>query len=134
MHKNLNPETVIAPFSNYSQAVEVPAGARWLYISGQVGVAADGTTGDGFEQQCDLAFQNVVNLLEAGDMRAEHLVKVTVFLTRAEDLPAYRAARDRVLGEVRPASTLIVIAALARPQWLIEIEAVAAKGKGKPTV
>ena len=127
MHVTHNPQTVVAPFSNYSQAIEVAAGARWLYISGQVGVAADGTFGEGFEAQCDCAWKNVINLLEAAGMGISDLVKVRVFLTRAEDIPAHRAQRNRILGEVRPASAMVVISSLAHPKWLIEVEAVAAR-------
>ncbi len=127
MHLSHNPDTVVAPFSNYSQAVEVPAGARWLYVSGQVGVDVDGAAGDGFAAQCDIAWRHVLNLLEAAGMGPGDVVKITVFLTRAEDIPAYREGRDRAMGEAKPASTLLVISSLARPNWLIEIEAVAAK-------
>ena len=127
MHVSHNPDTVVAPFSNYTQAVEVPPGARWLYISGQVGVDVDGTTGDGFAAQCDIAWKHVLNLLAAAGMGPGDVVKITVFLTRIEDLPAYREGRDRAMGEAKPASTLLVISSLARPDWRIEIEAVAAK-------
>ena len=127
MHVIHNPDTVVKPVSNYSQAVEVAPGARWLYISGQIGLRPDGTEGEGFEAQCDIAWQNVLNLLADAGMGPEDLVKITVFLTSPDHLQAYREGRDRALGEDKPASTLIIISALARPHWLIEIEAVAAK-------
>jgi 2-iminobutanoate/2-iminopropanoate deaminase len=127
MHVLHNPDTVVPPLSNYTQAVEVPAGARWLYLSGQVGIDVDGTAGDGFVAQCDIAWKHVLNLLEAGGMGPEDVVKITVYLTRTEDLVAYREGRDRALGENKPASTLIIISSLARPNLLVEIEAVAAK-------
>jgi enamine deaminase RidA (YjgF/YER057c/UK114 family) len=55
------------------------------------------------------------------------LVKVTSFLTRPGDVPAYGKIRDRFLGDMRPATTLLVVQALARPNLLIEVEAIAAK-------
>jgi len=121
-----NPETAPPAFSNYSLAVEAPSAARWLHISGQVGVAPDGTTADGAEAQMEQAWRNIIAILEDAGMTTRDLVKVTVFLTRAEDAPLYRQVRDRMLDGVAPASTLLVISGLASPDWRVEIEAVAA--------
>jgi 2-iminobutanoate/2-iminopropanoate deaminase len=126
MLRRLSPATVVRPFSRYAQAVAVPAAFRWLYISGQIGVAPDGALLDGFEAQARQAWAGVVALLEAGDMSIDDLVKVTIYLTNAGDLAASRAARDTALGDAEPASTLVIVAGLARPNLLIEIEAVAA--------
>lgn len=60
-------------------------------------------------------------------MTLNDLVKVQAFLTRASDLEAYRAIRNEMVGSSRPAHTLLVVAALGRPEWLLELEAVAAK-------
>lgn len=126
MLKLHNPKTVAPPFSRYSLAVEAPASARWLHISGQVGVKPDGTVVQGAEGQIEAAWVNVLAILEACGMTAEDLVKVTVFLTRAEDTPLYRQVRDRMLKTARPASTLLIVKGLASPDWLVEIEAIAA--------
>lgn len=128
MHVHHNPADVVKPFSAYAQGVEVAPGARWLHVSGQVGARPDGGTPDGFEGQCEQAFRNLLNMVKAAGMGATDLVKITAFLTRAEDIPAYRAIRDRMLGEARTASTLVLVAGLASPRWLVEIEGVAAKG------
>jgi enamine deaminase RidA (YjgF/YER057c/UK114 family) len=60
-------------------------------------------------------------------MSVGDLVKITQYLTRAEDIPAYAKVRTRMLGAARPASMMLVVAALPRPDFLLEIEAVAAK-------
>ncbi len=60
-------------------------------------------------------------------MGVDHLVKVTSFLTRPGDIPAYAKVRDKYLGDMRPATTLVVVQALARPIYLIEVEATAAR-------
>ena len=65
-------------------------------------------------------------ILEANGMGLADLVKVNAYVTDEAELPAFRAARGRVFGEVRPASTLAVVKALAAPRYLVEIEAVAA--------
>ncbi len=128
MLKKHNPSAIAAAFSRYSLGVEAPATARWLYVSGQVGVAPDGAFANGPEAQMEAAWRNVLAILDAAGMGPGDLVKVTVFLTRAEDVGLYREVRDRMLAGAEPASTLIVITALAHPDWLVEIEAVAAAG------
>ena len=122
-----NPPGVHAPFSNYSHGVEAPPGARWLHVSGQVGVDVDGTSPETFDAQAGLVFRNLSAVLDSAGMGPEDLVKVTVFLTRAAEIPALRVARSRFQGSATPASTLVVVQSLARPEWLIEVEAIAAR-------
>ncbi len=86
----------------------------------------NGRTADGFPEQCDRAWRNLVKTLEASGMGIDNLVKVTAFLTRQEDVSEFRRFRDRVLSGVRTAATIVVTSALADPTWLVEIEAVAA--------
>lgn len=125
--QHLNPPTVPAPFSRYSQGVAVPSPARWLHVSGQVGMPLVGILPDTFEEQARNAWHNVLGVLEAAGMGPGNLVKVTAYVTRASDVGRYRTVRDSMLGEVKTASTLAVVAGLADPRWLIEIEAVAAE-------
>ena len=127
MSKQYAPATVAPPFSRYSHAVEVAAPARWLTISGQVGVFPDGGLADGAMAQMEQTWRNIFAVLAAAEMEAGDLVKVTAFLTRREDLGVYREVRDAMLGDARPASSLLFVAGLASPDWLVEIEAVAAK-------
>ncbi len=124
--KPLNPPGAPPPASPYSQAVEVTDAKRWLHISGQIGVTPAGETLAGAEAQHEQVWRNILAILAAAGMGPENLVKVTGFITSAEQVPTFRAVRDRLLGGARPASTLVVVAALAGPQWLVEIEAVAA--------
>jgi enamine deaminase RidA (YjgF/YER057c/UK114 family) len=121
-----NPNTIAPAFSSYSLGVEAPAGARWLQVSGQVGVTPDGSLAESAEGQMETAFRNVLAILGSAGMGPHDLVKVTVFLTRREDIGRYREVRDRMLAGATPASTLLVISGLADPDWLVEIEAVAA--------
>ena len=126
MHKEFNPGTIAAPFSRYSHGVEASATARWLHISGQVGVGPDGRLAEGAEAQTEQAWRNLMAVLEAAGMNQTHLIKVTAFLTRSDDVAVYREVRDAVLTGARPASTMLIVAGLAHPEWLVEIEAVAA--------
>jgi enamine deaminase RidA (YjgF/YER057c/UK114 family) len=128
MLKVHNPRTVAAPFSRYSHGVEATAAARWLHISGQVGVAPDGTVRRGAEAQIEQAWRNVLAILETAGMRPRNLVKVTTFLTDRAHLQTSREIRDRMLQGAEPASTLLIVSGLASAEWLVEIEAMAAAG------
>jgi 2-iminobutanoate/2-iminopropanoate deaminase len=124
--QHINPPTVPAPFSRYSQGVVVESPARWLHISGQVGIPLGGVLPDSFEEQARNAWRNVFGLLEAAGMSPDNLIKVTAYITRSGDVGQYRTVRDSMLGKVSTASTLVVVAGLPDPRLLIEIEAVAA--------
>ena len=125
--KTYSPATVAAPAGPYSHGVEIPATARILYLAGQVGAAPDGSMAADVEGQADQCWKNIKAILAAAGMGVENLVKCTHYLTRQEDVAVYGKVRSRHLGEARPASTLLVISALARPGMLVEVEAIAAK-------
>src|SRR5262245_38558769 len=127
MLRRLNPANAPAPFSRYSHAVAAPEGYRWLYVSGQVGCDRERRVAEGFEAQAELAWTNLINIMKAAGFEVADLVKVTQLLTRAGDIPASRQIRDRMLGPVEPASTLMVVAGLAAPDLLFEVEGVAAR-------
>lgn len=124
--KTLDPLRLAKPFSRYSHAAEAPGAWRWLHVSGQVGVTADGTLLEGFEAQATQAWTNVRTVLDEAGMKPADLVKVTMLLTREEDVPASRTTRDAALAGAKPACTLFVVAGLADLKWLIEVEAIAA--------
>jgi enamine deaminase RidA (YjgF/YER057c/UK114 family) len=115
---------VASRIGQYSDAVET-TNSRLLFISGTPGLTPDGTLPETFEGQAEQAWKNIVAILERAGMGPEHLVKVTQYLTRAEDIPAYRPVRSKYLTDNRPAFMLAVIPGLVRPDFLIEIEAVA---------
>jgi len=131
MQRKLNPPEAMAPVGPYSQAIEVQAAARLLYISGQVGVDATGRTGIGILEQAQMAWANIGRILRAAHMEPSDLVKVTIYYTQAVDLnPAMRLAlgtiRERFMAGAQPTSTAMFVHGLMKPEWLIEIEAVAA--------
>lgn len=129
MNKTLNPKSVHRPVGVYSHTVNVAPNARWVAVAGQVGMNKKGVLASGIRRQAEQAFRNVLACLRENGMRKQDLVKLTVFLTDSRLIGEYRAARARVLGDaVRPASTLLIVAGLASPDMLIEVEAWAAKG------
>lgn len=127
MLQRLNPPSAPAPFSRYSQAVVAPEGYCWLHISGQVGCDRDRNIPAGFEPQAELAWGNLLGILKDSGFEPGDLVKVTQLLTDAKDVPASRTIRDRMLGPVEPASTLMIVAGLAAPALRFEVEAIAAR-------
>ena len=121
-----NPSAIITPASEYAQAMAVDDASRWLVISGQVGLEPDGELAGDTRAQAQRCFLNIIEVLHANGMKVENLVKITALLTSADDTPVYREVRDDMLSGHVCASTLLVISALAHPDWTIEIEAVAA--------
>ena len=98
-----------------------------LYISGQFCIGPDERQPAEFAEQANLAMDNVEALLAASGMTRGNVVKLTYFLTRPTDAPSLGAIRrERWSSNEPPAVTAIVVSALARPEYLIEIEAVAA--------
>jgi enamine deaminase RidA (YjgF/YER057c/UK114 family) len=111
----------------YSDAIEVGPNLRWLLTSGTPGLATDGDLPKDISGQTELAWKHVISMLERAGMTVADIVKVTQYLTRAEDIAAYGKVRTRFLGDVRPAAMLLVIPQLVRPDFLVEVEIVAAK-------
>ncbi|MBB5327650.1 RidA family protein [Tunturiibacter gelidoferens] len=110
---------------NYSDAVESASPGRMLFLSGTPGLAPDGKLPKTFEEQAEQAWKNVFALLDLAVMGPEHLVKISQYLVRSEDLPLYPPIRNKWLKDHRPASMLVIVPALVRPDILIEIEAYA---------
>lgn len=123
--EKINPTSIAAAPGAYSQGILVPGPGRWLYVSGQGGLLADGSLAAGFAAQATAAWQNVLSTLRECGMAAGDLVKITSYLVDAADLKELAQIRSTFLGEHRPASTLLIVKALARPDWLVEVEAVA---------
>ena len=122
----LNPETMPKPFG-YTQVVEV-RGGRTVYFSGQVALDAKGQiVGDGdFEAQVRQTFRNLEQGLKAVGMDFSHVVKLGLYVTDVANLPTVRRVRDEFVNTQNPpASTLVQVAALFRPEILFEAEAVA---------
>lgn len=120
------PNTIAPPSSAYAHGVSAPTGARWLHVSGQVGADNDGVVAGDINAQMDLCWQRIFAILADAGMDRTNIVKVNVFLTDAADVGAYRENRDRNLAGHVAASTLLVVSALAHPDWNVEIEVIAA--------
>ena len=126
----INPPELGEP-PGYSQIVEVTAG-RIIFIAGQTALDRDGNVvgRNNFAAQAEQVFQNLAIALQARGCTAANLVKLTVFLTDIDNLARYRDARNRFFASVTPAAapavTLVEVSKLYGPDFLIEIEAIAA--------
>lgn len=114
------------PLSRYEQGMEVGAGARIVHVSGQVGVAPDGSIADDPARQHELAWDNALAVLAAAGMDHRNIVDAHVYITRREHIPLYRETRDRKLRGHRPAATLLIVAGLADERFVVEVDLVAA--------
>jgi enamine deaminase RidA (YjgF/YER057c/UK114 family) len=118
-----NPESIHAPLGRYVHQIEASAESRLLFISGQIGAEPDGTVPEDAVAQFRVALENVMRNLEAAGFEASDLVKLTTYVVGELDPAGRRAELDRLLGDHFTTSTLVMVAALASPQYKVEIDA-----------
>jgi enamine deaminase RidA (YjgF/YER057c/UK114 family) len=101
-----------------------------IYVAGQVAVAPDGSVvGEGnAAAQAEQIYQNLQNALASVGAKLSDVVKTTTYILNPDDVGAVRESRLRYLNENPPTSTLLVISRLARPEFLMEVEAIAYVG------
>jgi 2-iminobutanoate/2-iminopropanoate deaminase len=124
--KAVSPPTIRAPLARYSHGVVVPAGHRLMFIAGQLGIDRDDTIPQTSEGQAEICFGNIAAILAEDGMAMRNVVRLSVYVTGREHMEGYRRVRDRQFPGTPPTTTLIMVAGLVRPEFLIEIEAVAA--------
>jgi enamine deaminase RidA (YjgF/YER057c/UK114 family) len=128
IHRFQNPSTM-PPTRGYTHVVDTTSPCRTIYISGQLGMTADGKFAGGpgdFRAQATQCFENLKHALAAVGASFEHVVKVTCYFADMAHLPIYFEARDRYVDtKAPPASTAVQISKLARDGALFEIEAIA---------
>lgn len=122
-----NPPLVAPPIGAYSHVARVPGGSELIVLAGQVGIMPDGTVPEGVEEQYAQALRNIVALLASQGARPSDIVKVNTYVVKPMDLAKIRETRAKIMGDARPPSTLIYVAGLATPQYLVEVEAWAVK-------
>jgi enamine deaminase RidA (YjgF/YER057c/UK114 family) len=125
--RRLNPSTIHAPFANYAHGVEVAPQSRMVFCSGQLGIDRNGAIPEDVEGQARLCFQAIAAILGEAGMSFADLVRLNGYVSSAEFLSGYMKVRDEFVSSPPPASTLMVVRGFTRPQFKVEIEAVAAK-------
>lgn len=108
----------------FAQGVIAPPGPT-LYVGGQNGTDSDGELAEGIEAQTTRAMSNLLAVLTAAGSGPEHVVKLTIYLTAGIDPRAAFGASRSVWGNHRTAITVLTVAGLARPDALVEVDAIA---------
>lgn len=124
--KRTNPPPLSKP-TGYTHVVEVTGPAKTVYIAGQIAFDKDGKivgAGD-MKAQAEQVFKNLQAALEAAGAKFSDVVKMNTYITDMGKAPAVREVRARYFGETTPASTLVQVVALARPELMLEIEVIA---------
>ena len=127
MFERLAPPSLHPPFARYAHGVAIPADARAVFCSGQLGIAPDGTVPPDVERQAALCFDAIAAILAEAGLGLADIVRVNAYVTAREHMAGYMAVRDRVVASPPPASTLMIVGGFTRPEFLVEIEVVAAK-------
>lgn len=126
MQKSLTPASIRAPFGHYSHGILIPAGAELVVTSGQLGADHQDEIPATVEAQAEICFENIKAILAEGGMTFANVVRLNAYVTRREDFPAYMAVRDRYTSTPLPASTLMIVSGFTKPEFLVEVEALAA--------
>ncbi len=125
MHKAVNPAGIHPPFSNYSHGILAAGGV--LHVSGQLGILEDGTVPIDAQDQAMICFGNIKRILAEAGMERRHVTRINAYVSDRQFLPAYMDARNSwVEGlDPPPASTLMIVAGFARPEFKVEVEVTA---------
>ncbi len=126
MHTPLSPADIHPPFAPYSHGVEIPAGSKLVVVSGQLGIAVDGSIPPDCAAQARLCFANIAAILREAGLGLKHVVRINAYVTGREHLAAYMQVRNGLFHDPLPASTLMIVSGFARPEFVVEIEAIAA--------
>jgi len=124
--KRTNPPELSTP-TGYTHVVEVTGPAKTVYIAGQIAFDKDGKVvgaGD-MKAQAEQVFKNLQAALTAAGAKFSDVVKMNTYVTDMEQAPAVREVRARYFGTTTPASTLVQVVKLARPELMIEVEVIA---------
>ena len=126
--KALTPPAIHPPFARYAHGVEIPPGARLVRTSGQLGIDADGKTPESAYEQALICFENICAILAEGRMGMADVVHLTAYVTDRAYMSGYMQARDEVTAvcAAPPASTLLIVSGFTRPEFKVEVEAMAA--------
>ena len=123
----INPQVMGGEPAAYSNGVMTAAGVLTIYTAGQIGIDAKGVASPDVATQCRQAWANIEAILSDAGMGVRDIVKTTIYLTDPSDYAAFVAVRKDVLKGHKPASTLVYVSALVKPEWKVEIEAIAAR-------
>ncbi|MEQ9638207.1 MAG: Rid family hydrolase [Devosia marina] len=126
MFTPLAPAAIHPPFAPYSHGVVVPEGQRLVFCSGQLGIDGNAMIPPDCAAQTRLCFGNIAAILSEAGLKLADIVRINAYVTGREHLADYMAVRNALFAEPYPASTLMIVSGFARPEFVVEIEAIAA--------
>ena len=121
-----NPLDVHPPAGQYSHLTKVPPGTTLIYIAGQVGADRGGRIAADFGTQMHQAWRNLEAILAAEGLGPEHLVHINSYVVGDQNIPLFRQIRSEYLPNPPPSSTTLLVPRLISPDWLFEVDGVAA--------
>jgi len=124
--RHITPPAIRPPFARYCYGVEIPPGHRILICSGQLGIAPDDHVPGSIEEQAHLCFRNIGAVLKEASFTFADIVRINSFVVAREHLKGYMGVRDLYIADPPPASTLMIVSGFARPEFLVEVEVIAA--------
>ena len=128
----LAPPAIQPPFARYSHGISVPPGQRLVFTSGQLGIGANDTIPPGCAAQAERCFANIAAILAEDGMTLADVIRVNAYVTDRAHMADYMRVRDRQFPGVPPASTLMIVSGFTRPEFVVEVEAVAAAPEPAP--
>ena len=111
----------------YSHVGEVGPNARLFYLAGQTAGRPDGSVAADFKGQAEQVYENIKGVLKGCGLDLSNIAKTTNYLVDPDDMAVWREVQRKALGDIVPASTLLFISRLARPEYKIEVDVIAAK-------
>ena len=127
MLRHLVPSAIRKPFARYSHAVEVPAGRAGSFARASSASRRTDQIPDSTEEQAVLCFEAIGACLKEAGMTFADIVRINAYVTDRAHMAPYMAVRDRYVALPPPASTLMIVGGFTRPEFTVEIEAIAAK-------
>jgi enamine deaminase RidA (YjgF/YER057c/UK114 family) len=124
----INPKDIAKPFANYSHVVTAEGAQRLIFCAGQVAADINGKVlpPDDFSAQAKMVMENLTKALAAGGAKLSDVTKITIYICNPHDVPKARDILQTYFDGHPPGSTLCILRGLANPNFLLEIEAIAA--------
>lgn len=123
--QRINPASMGGEPAAYSNGIV--AEGKTLYVAGQIGIDAAGVASPDVAAQCRQAWSNIQAILADAGMSMQNIVKTTIYLVDRADYATFAEVRKEVLNGHKPASTLVYVSGLVKPEWKVEIDVVAVK-------
>ena len=122
----LKPTRIHPPFAPYNHGILVPEGQQLVFCSGQLGITPEKIVPPDCAGQARICFDSIAAILAEANMTLANIVRINAFVTGREHLADYMVVRNALFSEPYPASTLMIVSGFARPEFVVEIEAIAA--------